>query len=372
MQASWGCHGVVVDCLKLEMVPAILSMKCKINESTHMKITRTMCALMALGLAACFLTACATEKEDGESNEKGKAANLKAHARLTKAEAETIALAKAPGGTIKEGELEQENGKLIWSFDIATPGTKDITEVQVDAMSGEIVDVSKETVADQEKETHEDSAKAKQAGKALANVKFSHPRQITNPYLPLASLQQDILEGKEGGKQVRIERTLKPELRKTFKVSGQTVEALVVEDREFENGKLAEIALDYFAQADDGTVYYLGEAVDVYKSDKVVGHSGAWLYGVQTKVPGVIMPADPKVGDTFRPEDVPSITTEDDEVLALTETVTVPAGTYENCLKVKEVLSDGGIEYKHYAKGVGCFREASEGSELLLKSHTAR
>jgi hypothetical protein len=203
-------------------------------------------------------------------------------------------------------------------------------------------------------------------------AKFAHPRDITNPYLPLASLKQDILEGKEGGKALRIERTTKPDIHKTFKVGGQTVEALAVEDREFENGKLSEVTLDYFAQADDGTVYYLGEDVDEYKGGKVVGHSGAWLYGKQTKIPGVLMPGDPHIGDKFRSEDVPKITTEDDEVLSLSEAVKVPAGSYEDCLKIKEVLSDGGVEYKYYARGVGCVREMSEDSDVVLKSHTTR
>ena len=46
---------------------------------------------------------------------------------------------QAPNGTIKESELEKEHGKLIWSFDIATPGTTDITEVNVDAITGKVV-----------------------------------------------------------------------------------------------------------------------------------------------------------------------------------------------------------------------------------------
>jgi hypothetical protein len=114
----------------------------------------------------------------------------------------------------------------------------------------------------------------------------------------------------------------------------------------------------------------LGEDVDEYKDGKVVGHSGAWLYGVQTKVPGLLLPGNPKLGDQFRSEDVPKITTEDNEVVSLSETVTVPAGTYQNCLKIKETLSDGGIEYKYYAKGVGCVREQPEGGDVVLKSHT--
>ena len=205
-----------------------------------------------------------------------------------------------------------------------------------------------------------------------AAPQFSHPREISNAYLPLSSLRQDVLEGKEGSKTLRIERTMKPEIHKTFKVGKQRVEVLVVEDREFENGKLAEVTLDYFAQADDGTVYYIGEDVDEYKDGKVAGHSGAWLYGKQAKTLGVLMPANPKLGDKFRSEDVPEITTEDDEVVSLSETVTVPAGTYENCLKIKEVLSDGAIEYKYYAKGVGCVRELPEGGDVVLKSHQAQ
>ena len=195
--------------------------------------------------------------------------------------------------------------------------------------------------------------------KKWEEVKFSHPREITNPYLPLASLKQDILEGKEGGKALRVERTVKPDIHKTFKVGSQNVEVLVVEDREFENGKLSEVTLDYFAQADDGTVYYMGEDVNEYRDGKVVGHSGAWLYGKQTKVPGVLMPGNPKVGDKFRSEDVPKITTEDDEVLSLSEAVTVPAGTYENCLKIKELPSDGGVEYQILRPGRGLHQRAS-------------
>lgn len=58
---------------------------------------------------------------------------------------------------MKESELEKEHGKR--SFDIATPGTSDITEVQVDAVTGEVVSVEKETVAQQQAETKQDKKK---------------------------------------------------------------------------------------------------------------------------------------------------------------------------------------------------------------------
>jgi hypothetical protein len=275
----------------------------------------------------------------------------------------------ANGGKVGSVDLEEEkiNGKAVYEA-----VGKDKNGKQVDLViteDGKLAEMKYDGASDKAKE---DAVAAKKAQKAFEAVKFSHPREITNPYLPLASLKQDILEGSEGGKAVRVERTIKPDLHKTFKVGKQKVEALVMEDREFENGELAEVALDYFAQSDDGTVYYMGEDVDEYKAGKVTGHSGAWLYGKQTKVPGVMMPAQPKLGDKFRPEDVPPITTENDEVLSVSETVAVPAGNYENCLKVKEALSDGTVEYKYYAKGAGCVREVPEGGDLPLKSHTTR
>jgi hypothetical protein len=196
---------------------------------------------------------------------------------------------------------------------------------------------------------------------------FSHSRAITNPYLPLAALKRDILESKNA----RIERTARPELQKTFNMGGQRVEALAVEDREYANGKLAEVTLDYFAQADDGTVYYLGEDVDEYKDGKVTGHSGAWLLGKDTQIPGVLMPAHPSVGDTFKSEDVPNITWEANEVVSVSETVTVPAGTYSNCVKIKEKTSDGATEYKFYAPAIGCVKEVEGHDEIPLISHAA-
>ena len=88
----------------------------------------------------------------GCASEEKKEANLEAQAKVTRADAEKAALARVPGGKIKSGEIENEKGKLIWSFDIATPGTKDVTEVNVDAVTGQIVSVDKETEADEAKE----------------------------------------------------------------------------------------------------------------------------------------------------------------------------------------------------------------------------
>jgi len=95
-----------------------------------MKIYLTFCSILAAG----FLAGCESESQS----------KLQAEAKVSKADAQATALTKSPNGTVKEAELEREHGKLIWSFDIATPDSKDITEVNVDAITGNIVNVEHE------------------------------------------------------------------------------------------------------------------------------------------------------------------------------------------------------------------------------------
>jgi len=97
--------------------------------------------------------------ESGDRISTGSSTVFDRNAKVSKADAEKIALTKALGGTIKESELEKEHGKLVWSFDIATPSTKDITEVQVDAVTREVVSVEKENAAQQAAEKKQDEKK---------------------------------------------------------------------------------------------------------------------------------------------------------------------------------------------------------------------
>jgi uncharacterized membrane protein YkoI len=85
-------------------------------------------------------------------------AELMAQAKISTAQAEKIALAKVPRGKIQSVELENEHHALVWSFDIATPGSKNITEVLVNAKTGNIISISAETLADQAKENEADKA----------------------------------------------------------------------------------------------------------------------------------------------------------------------------------------------------------------------
>lgn len=105
-----------------------------------------------LALSVLLAAGCATLALSPAFAKKPTQQELQAQATVPEAKAREIALTKAPGGTIKEGELEVEHGKLIWSFDIAVAGKSGITEVQVDAKSGEIVSVENESAKDEEDE----------------------------------------------------------------------------------------------------------------------------------------------------------------------------------------------------------------------------
>lgn len=85
--------------------------------------------------------------------------SLEAQAKIDKQQAQEIAMTKAPGGVVRSAELEREHGHLVWSFDITKPNSRDITEVQVDAVTGKIVHVANENPAQQAEEAKADKAK---------------------------------------------------------------------------------------------------------------------------------------------------------------------------------------------------------------------
>ena len=111
-----------------------------------MKLGTTILSALAASLLFTFLTNSALVGD-----------KLAARAKISKSAVTKTALAKVPGGKVKEGGLEEENGRLIWSFDIATKGPKDLTEIAVDAITGEIITVANETPAQQAAEKAADA-----------------------------------------------------------------------------------------------------------------------------------------------------------------------------------------------------------------------
>jgi hypothetical protein len=88
-------------------------------------------------------------------------AALKARAKISGDSAKKIARAQVPGGTIRSGELEEEKGKLIYSFDIKVAGKSGIEELNVDALTGAVVAHEHESDATERKEAKTEKAEHK-------------------------------------------------------------------------------------------------------------------------------------------------------------------------------------------------------------------
>ncbi|MCI0747297.1 MAG: hypothetical protein L0Y58_17975 [Verrucomicrobia subdivision 3 bacterium] len=210
---------------------------------------------------------------------------------------------------------------------------------------------------------------------------FSNPLEISNPYHPFSPGGVKVFTGHEGGTREIAAHLYLTETR-MFKFDGQKVECRILREIAIEDGELVEVSDNYFAQADDGTVYYFGEVVDDYEGGMVVSHEGSWLVGGPTlrsdpadagnaPSPAVFMPANPEAGDIFKPEDLFPLVDETAEVLAVGVTVKTSAGTFEDCIEVEESSRlSSGTETKWYAPGVGVVREKAPGQSLKLISST--
>ena len=193
----------------------------------------------------------------------------------------------------------------------------------------------------------------------LATPSFTHSTTITNPLFPISQLRSAVLLGHVEGKPFRTETTLLPGTR-TVTWNGEQIPVLVSQYMAYLGGRLEEVALDRYAQADDGSVWYLGEDVFDYRDGTIALTEGTWLAGRDG--PGaMIMPANPKVGDVYRTENAPGIVFEEVTVKSVSETVQGPSGPVSGAMIASELHSDGTSEDKIFAPGYGEFRTAGGG-----------
>ncbi len=138
------------------------------------------------------------------------------------------------------------------------------------------------------------------------------------------------------------------------------VRTRVVEERETSGGQLAEVSRNYFAiDKASGDVYYFGEEVDEYTKGKVTGHAGAWLSGLNGARFGLMIPGKPKPGDRYYQELAPKVAMDRAEIISVTESAKVPAGSFANVLHTRESSAiESGSEDKWYAPGVGLIKDA--------------
>jgi hypothetical protein len=194
---------------------------------------------------------------------------------------------------------------------------------------------------------------------------------VDHPLVPLSSVRVTVFEGVERdaktGEEIRL-RIESHVLDKTERVAG--VPVTVVEVKDFENGELVERTLDYYAEREDGSVWYFGERVDDYEGGEIVGHGGQWLAGERGAKPGLFMPAKARVGATFEQERAPGVAEDRSTIVAIGLSVTTPAGKFSGCTKTRDVAPlDNVTELKYYCPRVGLVREEPRGGQLELVSY---
>jgi hypothetical protein len=167
------------------------------------------------------------------------------------------------------------------------------------------------------------------------------------------------LEGYEGPNFVEVLITSTPETRTipltTARGTPMTVTARVIEEREWINAELVEVSRNWFARCvQTNDVYYLGEQVDIYQNGQIVSHDGSWTAGVFGALPGVVMPGTFMLGARYYQE-YAGPARDRGENVAMGLRLTVPYGTFGNCVRVKETtpLEPGDVSTKSYCEGTG-------------------
>jgi hypothetical protein len=188
----------------------------------------------------------------------------------------------------------------------------------------------------------------------LVEPTFSVPTTVDNPLFPISDLHSAVLLGNDEGNPLRIETVLLPEP-KVIDVDGQKVETLVSQFVSYLDGRIHEVALDWYAQDDAGNVWYFGEDVFNYDDGVVADTDGTWIAG-EDGPPGMIMPADPQIGQAYRPENIPDLVFEEVTVKSLDLTVDGPRGPVSGAMVGTENhLLEGNYEDKTFAPGYGEF-----------------
>jgi len=196
--------------------------------------------------------------------------------------------------------------------------------------------------------------------------------KITNRYWPLK--RGDHWVYRETNAEGEVQRNDVVVTDETKKIMG--IDAAVVHDTVRLAGKLTEDTHDWYAQDAEGNLWYFGEDTAEYENGKPKTKEGSWEAGVDGALPGIIMPANPQVGMTYREEYYKGHAEDGAEVISTDALATVPYGRFDHGVQTRNFsgIEPDVIEEKIYAKDVGVVLEltvsgGSDRSELVSFTH---
>jgi hypothetical protein len=178
---------------------------------------------------------------------------------------------------------------------------------------------------------------------------------IDNPWLPLKPGTLYRYRGVGDDGKTRELNTVKV-THKTKQIMG--IKATVVLDQVFSEGKPEEKTFDWYAQDNEGNVWYLGENSCNFEHGRCVRDPGSWEAGVGNGKPGIIMEAHPHRGDSYRQEYSPGHAVDQAQVLGGGGAVKTPYRTFKRTLLTLEYSTiDKQYELKWHGRGVGVIKE---------------
>ena len=189
--------------------------------------------------------------------------------------------------------------------------------------------------------------------------------RVDNPWFPLTPGTTYIYRGSDAGRPSRDVVTV---THRTKRVDG--AQCVVIDDRVYLSGRLAERTTDWYSQDKQGNVWYFGEATaNLDESGHVTSTDGSWESGRDGARAGIFMPAVPKVGKSYRQEFYRGHAEDHFQVVDLRATVRVPYVSSTRALLTMEwtPLEPGVIDHKLYVRGVGTVLEQTikGGSERI-------
>src|SRR2546421_590504 len=164
---------------------------------------------------------------------------------------------------------------------------------------------------------------------------------IDNPFFPLEPGTTFIYDGFKDRSTLRDEFAV---THATAMIDG--VVCRVIHDIVFVDGILEEDTLDYFAQDEDGNVWYFGEDTkELDANGNVVSTEGSWRAGVNGAQQGIIMEANPRVGDSYNQENAPGVAQDMARVSSLKKSACVPYGCFDDFLLTRESVLWSRVEF---------------------------
>ncbi|MGH2985931.1 MAG: hypothetical protein ACRDLO_04495 [Solirubrobacterales bacterium] len=176
--------------------------------------------------------------------------------------------------------------------------------------------------------------------------------EIDNPYWPMKPGSRWVY--RETDTEGTVQRVVVTVTDRT-KTIANGVEARVVHDVVTEKGVPVEVTDDWYAQDADGNIWYLGEATTGYENGKPTTTAGSFEAGADGAQPGIILPADPQPGMTYRQEYYEGEAEDEGEIVSVDEQAEVPSGHFKDALMTKDTnsLEPKVLEFKFYAREVG-------------------